>query len=70
MVMEQAFAEDKIHNERSHCSDSFSIRHWRELATKKCSTNDAISSLSYFVHQFAPSHPRRDSSNILPTYFW
>ena len=29
---------------------------------KKYSTNAAIPSLSYLVHQFLPSHPKRDSS--------
>ena len=60
--MEQAVAEKKLRNEHVYCSDSLSIRHCKELATKKCSTNAAIPSLSYLVHQFAPLHPRRDSS--------
>ena len=66
IIMEQAVSEQKCHNEHSYCSDSLSIAmYWRELGTKKCSTNAAIPSLSCLFHKFMPSHTRRDSS----TYF-
>ena len=43
--MEQAVAEDKLHNDHGHFSESLSIVHCRELAMKKCPTNAGI--LSY-----------------------
>ena len=59
--MEQIVVEEKRHNEWVFCSESFLIRHWRELAKEKFSLNAAIPSLAYLVHQFAQSHPKRDS---------
>ena len=67
--MEQAITEEKRDNEHGYFSESSSIRHWRELAKGKCSPKASIPTLPYLVHQFMPTHPRRNNSKIFSSRF-
>lgn len=69
VIMDQAVAEEKRHNEWGYCSDSISMRHWHELAKEKCSSKAAIPTENYLVYQFAPAHPRRNISKHFNSRF-
>ena len=69
VIMEQAVAEDKRHNEYGCFSESSSVLHWRELAKGKCSPKASTYTLPYSLHQFTSTHPRRKNSNLFHSRF-
>ena len=69
VIMEQAVAEEKRHNEHGYFSESLLVLHRRELAKEKCLPKASTPTLTCLVCQFIPKHPRRNNSNYFSCRF-